>query len=438
MRFFTTFLMALRALRRNTMRSILTALGIIIGVAAVIAMVSIGNGAKAQVQAAIASMGDNLVLVTPGTQSQGGGVRSGGGGATTLTIEDSLAIIKSFQNGPEEKDNNVAAVSPYVQGQNQILANGLNWRSPVYGVSPDYPAIRSWRVAEGVFFDEAEVASAAKVVVVGKTVVETLFPDKDISSVIGQSIRIVAQGGGGGGGMAVAGGGAGGQGGGSNGGTPFRIIGVMATKGFSNNQDQDDVLFIPYTSHMKRVSRSLFLRTIYVQAKSEDVLNQVKTDVNDLLSQRHNGLPDFQVQDQADITAARTASTDAMTYLLGAIAGVSLLVGGIGIMNIMLVSVTERTREIGIRLALGAHGSDVLTQFLIEAIVLSLLGGLIGVALGIGGSVILGNYKGWPVEPSTMAMVIAVGFSAAVGVFFGYYPARKAAQLDPIEALRYE
>jgi len=198
------------------------------------------------------------------------------------------------------------------------------------------------------------------------------------------------------------------------------------------------VVYIPYTSHMKRISRRTFLQQIYVQAKDEDSVVKVKADVTDLLTQRHSGTIDFTVQDQADITAARTASTDAMTYLLGAIAGVSLLVGGIGIMNIMLVSVTERTREIGIRLALGAHGSDVLTQFLIEAISLSSLGGLIGVALGIGGSIMLGNYKGWPVEPSTAAMVIAVGFSAAVGVFFGYYPARKAAMLDPIEALRYE
>ena len=240
----------------------------------------------------------------------------------------------------------------------------------------------------------------------------------DAASVVGQSIRIFGQGGGGG--------------------TPFKIIGVMAPKGFIGNNDQDDVVYIPYTSHMKRISRRTFLQQIYVQAKDEDSVVKVKADVTDLLTQRHSGTIDFTVQDQADITAARTASTDAMTYLLGAIAGVSLLVGGIGIMNIMLVSVTERTREIGIRLALGAHGSDVLTQFLIEAISLSSLGGLIGVALGIGGSIMLGNYKGWPVEPSTAAMVIAVGFSAAVGVFFGYYPARKAAMLDPIEALRYE
>ena len=418
MRFFITLRMALRALSRNTMRSILTALGIIIGVAAVIVMVSLGNGTKTQVQAAIANLGDNLVLIYPGNQGQGGGVRSGFGGATTLTVADAEAIVASFQHGDSDKENTVGAVSPYVTGRGQILANGLNWGTQVYGVSPDFPVIRSWRVAEGVFFEDAEVVSSAKVAVVGKTIIDNLFPDSDTASVIGQSIRIFGQGGGGG--------------------TPFRIIGVMASKGFSGNQDQDDVIFIPYTSHMKRMSRRTFLSQIYVQARDEESVAKAKSDISDLLTQRHNGTVDFTVQDQADITAARTASTDAMTYLLGAIAGVSLFVGGIGIMNIMLVSVTERTREIGIRLAVGAHGGDVLMQFLIEAIVLSSLGGLIGVVLGIGGSILLGNYKGWPVEPSTPAMAIAVAFSAAVGVFFGFYPARKAAQLDPIDALRYE
>ena len=424
MRFFTTLRMALRALRRNTMRSILTALGIIIGVAAVIAMVSIGNGAKAQVQAAIASLGDNLILVGPGNQGIGGGVRSGFGGATTLIPADAEAIISNFMHAESARDNTVIAVSPFVVGRVQILANGLNWGTNIFGVSPDFPVIRSWRVETGVFFEDTEVTTSAKVAVVGRTIVDNLFPDMDPANVIGQSIRIFSQGGGGGGG--------------NSGGTPFRIIGIMAAKGFNANNDQDDVVYIPYTSHMKRVSRRTNLSLIYVQARDEDSILKVKTDVNDLLAQRHSGTIDFTVQDQADITAARTASTDAMTYLLGAIAGVSLLVGGIGIMNIMLVSVTERTREIGIRLALGAHGSDVLTQFLIEAIALSSLGGLVGVALGIGGSIMLGNYKGWPVEPSTTAMVVAVGFSAAVGVFFGYYPARKAAQMDPIEALRYE
>src|SRR5476649_2861440 len=246
MRFFITLRMALRALSRNTMRSILTALGIIIGVAAVIAMVSIGNGAKAQVQAAIASLGDNLVLVFPGNQGQGGGVRSGFGGATTLLTTDSDAIISSFQHSDSEADNSVAAVSPYVTARGQILANGLNWGTQIFAVSPDFPVIRSWRVIEGVFFEDPEVAASAKVAVVGKTIIDNLFPDMDAASVIGQSIRIFGQGGCGGGG-------------GGGGGTPFRIIGVMATKGINGTQDQDDVIFIPYTSHMKRISRRAYL-----------------------------------------------------------------------------------------------------------------------------------------------------------------------------------
>jgi putative ABC transport system permease protein len=417
MRFIITLRMALRALRRNTMRSILTALGIIIGVAAVIVMVSLGNGAKSQIQAAIASLGDNLVLVTPGNQGQGGGVRSGFGGATTLLPADAEAIVDNFVRGKEAKENNVIAVSPYVLGRAQVLANGLNWNTSVYGVSPDFPVIRTWRVTEGVFFEDPEVVSSAKVAVVGKTVVDNLFPDQEPSAVIGQSIRVFS---------------------GGSGGTPFKIVGIMAPKGFNSSTDQDDIIYIPYTSHMKRMSRRSYLSTIYVQAKDEESVAKVKADVTDLMTQRHNGTIDFTVQDQAEITAARSASATTMTLLLGAIASVSLFVGGIGIMNIMLVSVTERTREIGIRLALGAHGSDVLTQFLIEAISLSSLGGLIGVALGIGGSIMVGDYLNWPVEPSTTAMVSAVAFSAAIGIFFGYYPARKAAQLDPIDALRYE
>jgi putative ABC transport system permease protein len=418
MRFLSTIFMALRALRRNTMRSILTALGMIIGVAAVIALVSLGNGAKTQIQAAIASLGDNLVIISPGNQGQGGGVRSGFGGATTLTTADAEAIVSSFQTSVDPTDNSVIAASPYVTGRAQILANGLNWQTSVFGVSPDYPNIRSWRVAEGVFFEDNDVLTASKVAIVGKTIVDNLFPDMDSKTVIGQSIRVFGQG--------VAGG------------TPFKIIGVMAPKGFNGNTDQDDVIYVPYTSHMKRISRRTFLSTIFVQAKNEETVNKVKGDVNDLLTQRHNGTIDFSVQDQADITAARSAATQTMTVLLSAVALVSLAVGGIGIMNIMLVSVTERTREIGIRLALGAHGSNVLTQFLIEAIALSSLGGLVGVALGIGTSLGIGNYMDWPVEPSVLAMVIAVGFSAAVGVAAGFYPAYKAAQLDPIDALRYE
>ncbi len=406
MRFFVTVLMALRALRRNTMRSILTALGIIIGVGAVIAMVSIGNGAKAQVQNAIAGLGDNLIIVSPQSLNTGG-VRGGAGTGVTLVPADADAIVADLQIG----SNKVMSVSPYIGGGGfQVLANGLNWRpASLLGVGPDWPDIRSWRVADGNFFSEEDVKSAAKVAVLGKTTADTLFPE---GNAIGQMIRI--------------------------GSIPFKVIGLMDTKGFNNNQDQDDVVMLPYTSHMKRLTRRTNVSSIYVKARNEDVVDRVKQDLTDLLTQRRNGVIDFQVQDQAEIAALRNQATTTMTYLLGAIAGVSLLVGGIGIMNIMLVSVTERTREIGIRLALGAHGKDVLTQFLIEAILLSSMGGLLGVALGIGGSTIAGKYAGWAVEPSTSAMVIAVAFSSMVGVFFGFYPARKAASMDPIEALRYE
>jgi len=404
MRFYFTILMSLRALHRNKMRSTLTALGMIIGVGAVIAMVSIGNGAKSQVESAISSLGDNLIIISPGSTTTGG-VRGGGGSGVTLTVEDAQAIYTDLVEG----NGRVVGVSPYLSGSRyQLLANGLNWNSSVVGVSPDWTEIRSWPVVEGSFFGEDDIQKFAKVAVVGKTVVDNLFPDE---SPIGQSVRL--------------------------GNVPFRIIGVLDTKGYSNNNDQDDIVYIPYTAHMKRLSRRTFLSAIYVKARNPDLVETVKTDLAALLTERH-GEEDFTAQDQQEIAAARTQATDTMTTLLGAIAGVSLLVGGIGIMNIMLVSVTERTREIGIRLALGAHGKDVLTQFLIEAILLSSLGGILGVTVGVVGSQVAGNYAGWAVEPSTTAAVVAVVFSSLVGVFFGFYPARKAAQMDPIEALRFE
>ncbi|MSU70851.1 MAG: FtsX-like permease family protein [Opitutus sp.] len=402
MRFTTIILVALRALRRNTMRSILTALGIIIGVGAVITMVSIGNGAKAQVEAQVASLGQNIITVFPGSFSQGG-MRSGFGFSLTLTPEDAEAIAAEVED--------IDGVSPEVRDRNQVLANGLNWNTSVMGESPDYPYIRSWPIASGSMFGDQEVKSLAKVAVIGKTVADQLFPNEDP---IGQTLRIRN--------------------------LPFRILGVLSTKGFNiGGQDQDDVVIIPYTSHMRRVSRRTNITTILIQASAPDKLDKVKLAVEDLLTQRRKGRePDFTVRTQEEIAAAATQTSKTMTLLLAAIAGVSLVVGGIGIMNIMLVSVTERTREIGIRLAIGAHGKDVLTQFLIEAILLSSLGGVMGVMLGIGASEFVSYYNGWPVLVSTSSVVIAVGFSAAIGVFFGFYPARKAAQLDPIDALRYE
>ena len=402
MRILNTIKVALRALRRNILRSVLTALGIIIGVAAVIAMVSIGNGAKTQVEASIANLGQNIITVFPGNFTAGG-VRGGFGTASTLTVEDALAIRNEIAG--------VANVSPEMRDRSQILANGLNWNTSIQGEDINYLEIRTWPIGEGSMFSDADVRSATKVCVIGKTVADQLFQGADP---IGQTLRIRN--------------------------LPFKILGVLSSKGFNYfGQDQDDVIIIPYTSHLKRIARRPNLNSIVIQADQADHMARIQQDVPDLLQQRRNGRdPDFTVRNQQELAEAATATTKTMTVLLAAIAGVSLVVGGIGIMNIMLVSVTERTREIGIRLAVGAHGRDVLLQFLIEAIILSLMGGGLGIALGVGSSQLISHLNGWPVLVSTDAILGAVGFSAAIGVFFGFYPARKAAQLDPIEALRYE
>ncbi len=404
MRVINTILVSLRALRRNTMRSILTALGIIIGVGAVIAMVSIGNGAKAQVEAQVASLGENVITVFPGSFTSGG-MRGGWGSVSTLSIDDAEAIRREIAN--------VYGVSPEVRDRAQVLANGLNWNTMIMGESPDYPAIRSWKMGEGAMFTDQDVRSVGKVAVLGRTVADQLFPD---GNYLGNTIRIRD--------------------------IPFKVVGVLASKGFNLfGQDQDDTVVIPYTSHLKRVSHHPSINSILVQAASAKTIDKVQQDITDLLLQRHKksaGEADFTVRNQVEIAQAATATSETMTMLLGAIAGVSLIVGGIGIMNIMLVSVTERTREIGIRLAVGAHGRDVLLQFLIEAVILSSLGGIIGIVIGVGSSQLVSMRTGWPVAVSSTSVVVAVVFSAAVGVFFGFYPARKAAQLDPIEALRYE
>jgi putative ABC transport system permease protein len=402
MRFGSIIKVALRALMRNTMRSILTALGIIIGVGAVIAMVSIGNGAKAQVEAQVASLGQNVITVFSGSMSSGG-MRGGWGSSPSLTIEDAEAI--------EREVTGIVGVSPEVRDRNQVLANGLNWNTSVNGESPDYPEIRSWKIANGAMFSDQDVRSVAKVCVIGKTVADQLFANSDP---VGQTLRIRN--------------------------IPFKVLGVLDSKGFNLfGQDQDDTVLVPYTSHMKRLSRRSYISSILIQAASADVIDKVQKDITEVLTQRRKGRePDFTVRNQVELAQTATATTQTMTLLLAAIASVSLLVGGIGIMNIMLVSVTERTREIGIRLAIGAHGSDVLMQFLIEATILSSLGGVIGILLGIGSSQLVSHLNGWPVLVSTASVVIAFVFSAAVGMFFGFYPARKAAQLDPIDALRYE
>jgi len=402
MRLSSTLIVALRALRRNKLRSMLTALGIIIGVGAVIAMVSIGSGAKAQVEAQVASLGQNVISVFSGS-SIGGGMRGGWGSAPTLTVEDAEAIRREVAG--------VVGVSPEVRDRNQILANGLNWNTQVMGEGPDFITIRSWKIASGSMFTERDIRSVTKVAVIGQTVVDQLFPGEDP---IGQTLRIRN--------------------------IPFKVVGVLEPKGFNLfGQDQDDTIIVPYTSHMKRLSRQTNINSIMVQAVSSDAIDKVQQDITDVLSQRRKGKePDFTVRNQVEFAQAATATSRTLTLLLAAIAGVSLLVGGIGIMNIMLVSVTERTREIGIRLAVGAHGRDVLLQFLIESVVLSTLGGILGILLGIGASRLVSALNGWPVLVSTTAVVAAFFFSAAVGMFFGFYPARKAARLDPIDALRYE
>jgi putative ABC transport system permease protein len=402
MRFASTIFIALRALRRNVLRSILTALGIIIGVAAVIATFSIGNGAKAQIEAQVASLGQNVITVFSGSFG-GGGVRGGGGSAPTLTVDDFQGIVREVPG--------VVGASPEVRDRSQVLANGLNWNTSVIGEGPDYPSIRSWQFASGTIFSEQDVRGVAKVCVIGKTVADQLFPNQDA---VGETLRVRD--------------------------IPFKVIGVLASKGFNLfGQDQDDTVIIPYTSHMKRISKRTYLSSILVQAESAESIDNVQKGITDLLQQRRNGKePDFTVRNQVELAQTATASSKTMTVLLAAIASVSLVVGGIGIMNIMLVSVTERTREIGIRLAIGAHGGDVLLQFLIEAIILSVLGGILGVLLGIGASQVISRTNGWPVLVSGASIAAAVSFSALVGIFFGFYPARKAAAMDPIEALRYE
>ena len=405
MRIIATFIVAFGALRRNKMRSILTALGIIIGVGAVIAMVSIGDGAKSQVEAQVASLGQNIILVFAGSINSGG-QRSGYGGAGTLTIKDAEAIKAEIRD--------IQAVSPEVVGGAQVFANGLNWGTRIRGESEDYLMIRQWPLSEGSMFTDQDVKSDAKVCIIGQTIVNNLFPEGDA---VGKTIRIRN--------------------------LPFKVLGILSSKGFSiQGNDQDDMVVIPYTSAMKRFSRQTYLAVVNVQAVPNASIPLVELDIANLLHARHHIAEgrddDFNVRDQQEIAYAATATTRTMTFLLGAIACVSLVVGGIGIMNIMLVSVTERTREIGIRMAVGAHGSDILTQFLIESVVLSLTGGLLGIAIGILTAKTLSHFNHWPTVISPSVSMIAFLFSGAVGVFFGYYPALKAARLDPIDALRFE
>jgi putative ABC transport system permease protein len=397
---------AIRALSRNKMRSALTMLGIIIGVGAVIAMVGVGQGASKQVQDQISAMGSNMLFVSSGTVNRGG-LRLGWGQTKTLVYDDMKAIV---QQAPAVKE-----AAPGSATTAQVVFGNDNWFTNVQGTEPQYFDIRSWPMQEGVSFTEGDVNSAADVAVIGATVQQNLFGAQDP---VGQTVRI------------------------SN--LPFKVVGVLSAKGQSAamGQDQDDVIFVPITTLQKKLSGEPWLRYIVVSAVSKDATYAAQEEITALLRDRHRIRPgqddDFMVRNLADVAQLADQSSRVMTMLLASIAGVSLIVGGIGIMNIMLVSVTERTREIGVRMAIGATEEDVQRQFLIEAVVLSLMGGAAGIFFGVGSSLIISKLLGWAVLVSPLAIVAAVIFSAGVGVFFGFYPARKAARLDPIEALRFE
>jgi putative ABC transport system permease protein len=401
----TLFRVASASILKNKMRTLLTMLGIVIGVGAVIVMVAIGNGAQLQIKNQIGSLGTNLIMVMPGSGMMGG-VNQGAGSFNKLTVDDA-ARLKS-------EGTLFAGVSPVVSARVQAIAQSGNWKTSVNGVSPDFQTIRNWTPSEGAFFSDADVTAGRKVAVLGATVVKNLFPDADP---VGAQIQI--------------------------GKVPFTVVGVMQTKGQNAmGQDQDDIILVPYTTAQNRLSGNVRIGQILISTLTPEDMPAAQDEVTSIMREAHrldqSEPDDFTVRNQTEITEAMSSTTKVMSGLLAAIASISLVVGGIGIMNIMLVSVTERTREIGIRMAIGARGNDVLTQFLVESIVMSVLGGLVGLAVGYGGAALLGRITGWATSTPASAVAIAVGFSAAVGMFFGYYPARKAAGLNPIQALRYE
>jgi putative ABC transport system permease protein len=397
--------LAMQSIQKNKMRAALTMLGIIIGVAAVIVMVAVGFGARSRIRAQINNLGTNMIVITPGAAQQSG-VSQGAQAFPNLSVEDVDKIRKEAQV--------VTAVSPVIVTRAQVIGDAGNWRTLINGVDTDYQVIRDWQTSSGEFFTPEHVDGMRKVAVLGKTVADQLFPGTDP---VGQEIQIRN--------------------------VPFDIVGVLTPKGqTASGTDSDDIVLIPYTTARTALSGRMFIPQILASTASEGDIAAAQEEIRVLLREsRRIGdgeTEDFTVRNQNDLAQAAEGSTKVMTLLLAAIASISLLVGGIGIMNIMLVSVTERTREIGIRLAIGARGSDVLTQFLVESIVMGVLGGLLGLALGVIGSEVLGHFTGWETVISPLIMLVAVAFSGAVGVFFGYYPARKAAALHPIQALRYE
>jgi putative ABC transport system permease protein len=396
---------AIKSILKSRMRSLLTALGIIIGVAAVVVMVAIGDGAQAQVEQQISSLGSNLIIIFPGS-STSGGVRLGAGSINRFTMEDVKKI--------EDECTLIKAVTPIVRTGGQVIGGVGNWSTQIQGVATNYQEVRDWPLASGDFFTDKDMVSRAKVAVLGQTVANQLFPGEDP---VGQQIRIRN--------------------------VPFKVIGVLTAKGQSSfGTDQDDIILAPATTVLDRLTGSIYISYIMASAISTDEIDAAQTQLTEVMREAHHIYPgqddDFTVRNQSELADAATQTSKILTILLASVAGVSLIVGGIGIMNIMLVSVTERTREIGIRLSVGARTSDVLIQFLTEAIVLSLAGGLIGILLSIGIIFILNNYTSMAAVINPEIIVIAVSFAGIIGIFFGFYPAKKAANLNPIDALRYE
>ncbi len=403
-----TLKVAFRALRTNKMRSFLTMLGIIIGIAAVIAMMAVGSGAREVISQQIASIGSNIILVLPGSTTSGG-LRSGSGGVQTLTSDDAKAIGSELPS--------VEAAAPSIRSSGQAVYGNMNWSTIIWGTSPEFFDIREWKTGSGRSITRQDNDGASKVCLIGETVAENLFGSSDP---IGKTVRLKK--------------------------IPFTVIGVLERKGQSpQGQDQDDAIYVPIRTAQRKLVGSQFPNTvgsIMVKARSSAQLEQAEEEIKSLLNQRHRIVqgkePDFSIRNLSEMLAVAEQSSKAMSLLLGAVASISLIVGGIGIMNIMLVSVTERTREIGIRMAIGAARNDILMQFMTEAVLLTLLGGFIGILLGSAGATIVSSFLGWPTLISIASITVAFFFSGAVGIFFGFYPARKAAGLNPIDALRYE